>query len=80
MSCHAGSGEVVEASGKTVGECIDRLIARYPELKEMIFYKDSSLQTFIEIYVNRKAACPDELNHKVQNGDEIHLTITIAGG
>jgi hypothetical protein len=46
----------------------------------LIFYKDGQLQTFIEIYVNRKAACPDELSRKVDDGDEIHLTITIAGG
>jgi hypothetical protein len=30
--------------------------------------------------VNRKAAYPDELGRKVEDGDEIHLTLTIAGG
>jgi molybdopterin converting factor small subunit len=75
-----GNNEVVETAGSTVGECIGQLIARYPALSELVFYKDGQLQTFIEIYVNRKAAYPDELNHKVEDGDEIHLTITIAGG
>jgi molybdopterin converting factor small subunit len=75
-----GNNEAVETAGNTVGECIEQLIARYPALRELVFYKDDQLQTFIEIYVNRKAAYPDELSHKVEDGDEIHMTITIAGG
>ena len=76
----ARNNEVVETAGSTVGQCIEQLIARYPALKELVFYRDGQLQTFIEIYVNRKAAYPDELGRKVEDGDEIHLTLTIAGG
>jgi len=76
----AGSNETVETVGSTVGECIEQLIAQYPTLRELIFYKDGPLQTFIEIYVNRKTAYPDELARKIEEGDEIHLTMTIAGG
>jgi molybdopterin converting factor small subunit len=76
----AGNSEAVETDGGTVGECIEQLIARYPALRDIVFYKDGQLQTFIEIYVNRKAAYPDELGRKVKDGDEIHLTMTIAGG
>ena len=80
MAYLAGNNDVVETSGSTVGECIGQLIARFPPLRELIFYKDGQLQTFIEIYVNRKAAYPYELRRKVQDGDDIHLAITIAGG
>ena len=76
----ADNNEIFEADGKTVGECIDQLIARYPGLRDLIFYKDGSLQTFIEIYVNRKSAAPNELEQEVRGGDEIHLVMTIAGG
>jgi hypothetical protein len=76
----AGSNEAVETVGRTVGECIEQLIARYPVLRELVFYKDGQLQTFIEIYVNRKSAYPDELCRKVEDEDEIHLALTIAGG
>jgi molybdopterin converting factor small subunit len=80
LSYLADNHDVVETAGSTVGECIEHLIARHPALRELIFSRDGQLQTFIEIYVNRKAACPDELSRKVQEGDEIHLSITIAGG
>jgi molybdopterin converting factor small subunit len=76
----ADNNEFVETSGNTVGECIGRLIELYPGLHELVFYKDGQLQTFIEIYLNRKAACPDELTRQVRDGDEIHLIMTIAGG
>lgn len=76
----ADNNEFIETSGNTVGECIDQLIQRYPGLKELVFYKDGQLQTFIEIYVNRKAACPNELAWPVRDGDEIHIIMTIAGG
>jgi molybdopterin converting factor small subunit len=80
MAYLADNHDVVETVGSTVGECIDQLLALYPALRELIFYRDGQLQTFVEIYVNRKAAYPDELNHKIEEGDEIHLAITIAGG
>ena len=74
------NSEVFEATGKTVGECIDQLIAMYPGLHDLIFYKDGSLQTFTEIYINRRTAVPDELAREVRDGDDIHLMMTIAGG
>jgi molybdopterin converting factor small subunit len=80
MSYLAGNHEAVETSGSTVGECIQQLIVRHPALEQLIYYKDGQLQTFIEIYLNRKAAYPDELSRRVEDGDEIHLTMTIAGG
>ena len=80
MSYRAGNNDVVETAGSTVGECIEQLLSLHPALREMIFYRDGQLQTFCEIYLNRKAAYPDELSRKVKDGDEIHLSITIAGG
>jgi molybdopterin converting factor small subunit len=80
MSYLAGNHDALDTTGSTVGECIEQLIARYPALKDLIFYKDGQLQTFLEIYVNRHMAYPDELNRKVKDGDIIHLTMMIAGG
>jgi molybdopterin converting factor small subunit len=79
--CHlTDNQDIVETTGRTVGECILQLIKRYPELNDLVFDKDGILKTFIEIWVNRTAAYPNELERKVEDGDEIHLLITIAGG
>jgi len=76
----ADNRETVETTGATVGECVNQLITRYPGLADLVFYKDGTLQTFVEVYVNRRAAYPNELERPVTDGDEIHLMMTIAGG
>jgi molybdopterin converting factor small subunit len=76
----ADDNETVETTGKTVGECLEQVVSRYPGLRELVFYKDGGLQTFVEIYVNRRAAYPNELEWTVKDDDEIHLTMTISGG
>ncbi len=76
----AENSETVETAGATVGECIDQLVARYPALRELIFAPDGELRTYIEIYVNRRTAFPDELQQPVEDGSHIHLMLTIAGG
>lgn len=77
---HADGLEVVETEGNTVGECIDDLIVRYPGLKEKLFDGKGRLLNTIEIYLNMESAYPDELKKAVNAGDEIHLTILLAGG
>ena len=72
--------EIIEVTGNTVGECLRQLITLYPGIGELIFYKDGQLQTFIEIYINRMTASPNELVRAVKDGDEIHLMMTVAGG
>lgn len=76
----ADGKEIIEVTGNTVGECLNQLITLYPGLGELIFYKDGQLQTFLEIYVNRMTAYPNELVRTVEDGDDIHLMLTVAGG
>lgn len=71
---------VVDSNGKTVGECLDNLIKKYPGIKEKLFDKKGSLLNVIEIYVNLESAYPNELVKKVSDGDEIYLTAKLAGG
>jgi len=71
---------VVEVEGNTVGQCLDYLVKRYPALREVLFEKKEKLRNTIEIYVNLKSAYPDELAKPVRDGDEIHVTVMLAGG
>ena len=80
LRSYAGGLDVLEAEGDTVGDCLGNLIALYPGLKEKLFDNKSNLRNTIEIYLNMESAYPDELKKKVKPGDEIHLTILLAGG
>ena len=75
-----GGLDMVEVDGTSIGECLDDLVARYPALEDALFAERGKLINFIEIYHNLESAYPDELARPVKNGDEIHITILLAGG
>ncbi|MFO8089641.1 MAG: MoaD/ThiS family protein [Desulfatiglandaceae bacterium] len=77
---YTGGSEVVAVQGDTVGKCIDDLLRRYPGMREVLFDSRGALRSTIEIYVNLESAYPDELRKPVRDGDEIHLTLLLAGG
>jgi len=70
----------VEVEGRTVGECLDNLVKKYPGMKKALFKEDKRLANNIEIYVNMASAYPNELEKQVNDGDEIHLVVMLAGG
>ena len=72
--------EAVEVQGKTVGECLKALIQKFPPIKESLFDGKGKLLSVVEIYVNMQSAYPDELAKPVKDGDEIHITLMLAGG
>lgn len=72
--------EMVEVAGKTVGDCLDHLIEQYPGMREGLFDKKGKLLNVVEVYVNNESAYPEELAKRVQDGDEIHLILMLAGG
>jgi molybdopterin converting factor small subunit len=72
--------EVVEVEGKTVGECLRNLVKTFPGIGPNIFDKKGGLNSVVEIYLNLQSAYPNELVKPVKDGDEIHLTMMLAGG
>ena len=71
---------VVEATGDTVGMCLLDLVDRFPAIKSELFTDDGQPTRKIEIYLNMESAYPDELARPVKDGDEIYLTLLLAGG
>ena len=72
--------ETVAVEGKTVGECLNDLIRKYPLLENEILDKKGKLLSVLEIYLNGASAYPNELAREVKDGDEIHLLAMLAGG
>jgi molybdopterin converting factor small subunit len=71
----------VEVDGTTVGECLDDLIRRYPELDRLI-HQGNMLQVLIGI--NDEGAVPITSAHGVERylgpGDEIRILAILSGG
>ena len=77
---HTNGQEVVEAEGATVGECLKDVIKNFPGLESALFDKKGKLNNIVEIYLNMQSAYPDELAKRVKDGDQIHITLMLAGG
>jgi molybdopterin converting factor small subunit len=72
--------ETIEVDGTTVGECLKDLIRKFPGLEPSIFDKKGKLNHVVEVYLNLQSAYPDELAKPAKDGDEIHVTLMLAGG
>ena len=72
--------DVVEAEGNTVGACLKHLVGEFPGIEKEIFDKKGNLRNIIEIYVNLESAYPNELAKPVKDGDDMHITLILAGG
>ena len=71
---------VVEVDGNSVGQCLEELVAQFPDLKKWLYGKNGKLSNFIDIYVNMESSYPDELAKPVKDGDEIHIISMVSGG
>ena len=72
--------DIVEIDGNTVGACLDNLVRQFPDMGKVLLNKKGKLLNVIEIYVNLKSAYPNELAKQVKDGDNLHITLMIAGG
>ena len=72
--------DIIEVEGNTVGDCLKNLVSQFPNVEKEIFDKKGNLRNIIEIYVNLESAYPNELAKPVKDGDDIHVTLMLAGG
>jgi molybdopterin converting factor small subunit len=77
---YTGGLETLEIAGSTIGECLDKLIERFPGMQDALFTSEKKLKSQIEIYLNMQSAYPDELKRPVKDGDDVYVTIMLAGG
>jgi molybdopterin converting factor small subunit len=78
---HLTNGQaIVKVNGNTVGQCLDDLFKQFPKIKPWLFDKKGRLYNYIDIYVNQESSYPEELAKPVKDGDELHITMIIAGG
>ncbi len=70
----------IPADGNTVGDCLNQIILRYPQLKEAVFGLDQILNKKLSFYVNTENAHPELLKKTVQDGDKLYIMDILVGG
>ena len=78
---HLTNGQgMAEVNGTTVGECLNELVQQFPGMETRLFDKKGTLLNYVDIYVNLESSYPEELAKPVKDGDELSITLMIAGG
>ena len=73
--------EEVSAAGRTVGELIADLEAKYPGIKERICDDKGALRRFVNVFVkDEDVRFLKNLDTPVTDGDEVSIVPAIAGG
>ena len=72
--------ETVEVEGNSVGECLNNLVGKHPDIRRVLFATNGDLLKNIDLYVNGESAYPDELKKPVTPGDDIYIHLLLTGG
>ena len=76
----SGGVETLEVNGRTVGECLNQLEARFPGIRESLLDRQGKLLRAFGIYLNSDGLHPVELDTPVRDGDEIVILNFLMGG
>ena len=78
---YAGQNDEVELPGATVGDVLDDLTARYPDLRRQLYTDDDRLRNFVNVYLNDEdVRVLQGLDTSVSDSDTIVILPAMAGG
>lgn len=81
LRAQVGDSKEVEASGATVGQLIDDLVARHPGLREQLLTGDGSLHRFVNVYLNgQDVRYLGDLATPIGANDTLIILPAMAGG
>lgn len=78
---YADNRSTFEVEGGQVGEALQQLVTRFPDLRKHLFSEDGKVRNFVNVYVNEEdIRYLEGPQTRVQDGDVISLIPSIAGG
>ncbi len=73
--------DAVEVTGSTIGDALNQLTARYPNIKTNLFNDQGKLRSFVNVYVNDEdIRYLDKDETKLEGNETISIVPSIAGG
>jgi sulfur-carrier protein len=76
-----GGAARVSATGSTVREALDSLVAAYPELGERVYDEQAQLRRFVNLFVGEEdIRFLDGLDTPLSDGAELSIVPAVAGG
>jgi adenylyltransferase/sulfurtransferase len=78
---YVGKQATVDVQGATVGEALNDLLSRHPELRRHLYTDDGKLRAFVNLYINDEdIRYLQKEQTAVKEGDNISIVPSIAGG
>ena len=78
---YVGKQAAVDVSGSTVGEAMNSLVERHPELRKHLYTEEGKLRAFVNVYLNDEDIRYLQKEATVlKDGDNISIVPSIAGG
>jgi molybdopterin converting factor small subunit len=78
LRSYTGQQDEIIAEGKTVGELLFGLNARFPGLRFRIIDEQDQIRTHIKIFVNNEQA--RDLDAPLRPEDEVSILLALSGG
>jgi MoaD family protein len=78
---YVGKQSTVEVKGTTVGDAMNALVEKHPDLRRHLYTEDGKLRAFVNLYLN-----DEDIRYlqkeatAVKEGDNISIVPSIAGG
>ena len=70
---------VIHLDADTVAQCLNRLAERFPQLSKW-FASTGNAFDYITVHVNAMGIYPEELNRRLNDGDELTIIVPYPGG
>ena len=78
---YVGKQSTVEVRAGTVGEAMNALVAKHPDVRRHLYTDDGKLRAFVNLYVNDEdIRYLQKEGTAVHEGDNISIVPSIAGG
>jgi molybdopterin converting factor small subunit len=82
LRVYSDKQDTVSVNATTVGEALDALTAKHPELKKHLYSDEGKLRSFVNVYLNDEDIryLPEKESTKVSEKDALSIIPSIAGG
>jgi hypothetical protein len=70
----------ITVEGQTLGECLNNMVAMYPELSGLLFGPGKKIRNDYVLFIDGESAPPDDLDRPVKAGGRLHIVDVIIGG
>jgi molybdopterin converting factor small subunit len=82
LRVYSDKQDTVTVNATTVGEALNALTAKHPDLKKHLYSEEGRLRSFVNVYLNDEDIryLPEKESTKVNEKDALSIIPSIAGG